>query len=39
MLRTQGLAQVKAAAALVQRRKWTLVRSGFVADYMGKQHR
>jgi hypothetical protein len=29
----QGSAQVRAATARVQRRKWTLVRSRFVADY------
>jgi hypothetical protein len=36
VLRTQGSAQVRAATAQVQRRKWTLVRARFGADYMGK---
>jgi hypothetical protein len=34
-LRVQGSAQVRAATAQVQRRKWTWERSSFGADYMG----
>jgi len=33
--RVQGSAQVRAATAQVQRRKWTLERSSFGADYIG----
>jgi hypothetical protein len=32
----QGSAQVRAATAQVQRRKWTLERSRFGADYIGQ---
>jgi hypothetical protein len=32
-LGAQGSAQIRAATAPVQRRKWTLVRSLFVADF------
>jgi len=35
VLRAQGSAQVRAATAPVQRRKWTLERSRFGADYSG----
>jgi hypothetical protein len=37
MLKTHGSAQVRAAAAQVQRLKWTLVRSRFLADYTSNQ--
>jgi hypothetical protein len=36
-LRTQGLAQVGAATAQVQRRKWTLMGKIVVWDYIGNQ--